>query len=85
MTRLGPVLHVSANRNLIVKLEKIPRIGERVVDEKFRHVGEVFDVFGPVTAPYAAIKPRISNPETLVNGVLYIPPRKKKIGGIQPG
>ncbi|MEM2092718.1 MAG: Gar1/Naf1 family protein [Candidatus Bathyarchaeia archaeon] len=85
MTRLGLVLHVSANRNLIVKLEKTPRIGEKVVDENFRHIGDVFDIFGPVTAPYAAIKPKISNPEILVSRVLYISPRKKKIGGIKPG
>ncbi|MCS7096086.1 MAG: Gar1/Naf1 family protein [Candidatus Bathyarchaeota archaeon] len=85
MIRLGSVLHVSANRNLIVKLEKIPRIGEVVVDENFKPVGDVFDIFGPVTAPYAAIKPKISNPEILVNKMLYISPRKKKIGGIQPG
>lgn len=85
MTRLGLVLHVSANRNLIVKLEKTPRIGETVVDENFKPIGDVFDIFGPVTAPYAAIKPKISNPEILVSRVLYISPRKKKIGGIKPG
>ncbi|MEM2319632.1 MAG: Gar1/Naf1 family protein [Candidatus Bathyarchaeia archaeon] len=77
MIRLGLVLHVSARRNLIVKVENIPRIGENIVDERLRPVGEVFDVFGPVSAPYAAVKPKISKPESLVNKIVYRFPSKK--------
>ena len=82
MIRLGLALHISSSRNIIVKIEKTPKIGETVVDENLKTVGEVFDIFGPVSAPYAAVKPKISKPEILVNKVLYIFPSKKRTGKI---
>ncbi|MEM3641026.1 MAG: Gar1/Naf1 family protein [Candidatus Bathyarchaeia archaeon] len=82
MIRLGLVLHVSSSRNFIVKIENTPKIGETVVDENLRPVGEVFDVFGPVSAPYAAVKQKISKPETLVNKTVYLFPSKKRLGKI---
>lgn len=82
MIRLGLALHISSSRNIIVKVEKTPKIGETVVDENLKPVGEVFDIFGPVSAPYAAVKPKTSKPESLVNKVLYISPSKKRLGKI---
>jgi RNA-binding protein len=76
------VLHVSSSRNFIVKIENTPKIGETVVDENLKPVGEVFDVFGPVHAPYAAVKPKISRPEILVNKMVYLFPSKKRSGKI---
>ncbi len=77
LIRLGRVLHVSANRNIIVKIEKIPKIGDVVFDENLKSVGNVFDIFGPVSAPYASVKPKVKSPETLVNKVLYVSTGKK--------
>ncbi|MDW8024123.1 MAG: Gar1/Naf1 family protein [Nitrososphaerota archaeon] len=77
MIRLGLVLHISSSRNLIVKIENTPKIGELVVDEKLKPIGEVFDVFGPISAPYAAVKPKTSKPESLVNKTVYRFPSKK--------
>ncbi len=77
LIRLGQVLHISPSRNVIVKVEKIPKIGGTVVDENLRHVGEVFDIFGPVSSPYVAVKPKVSKPEVLVNKVLYVLTSKK--------
>ncbi|MEM2970228.1 MAG: Gar1/Naf1 family protein [Candidatus Bathyarchaeia archaeon] len=82
MIRLGLVLHVSSSRNFIVKIENTPKIGETVVDENLKPVGEVFDVFGPVSAAYAAVKPKISKPEILVNKTVYLIPSKKRLGKI---
>ncbi|MBS7621376.1 H/ACA RNA-protein complex protein Gar1 [Candidatus Bathyarchaeota archaeon] len=77
LIRLGRALHISPSRNVIVKVENVPKIGETVVDENLRRVGEVFDVFGPVSSPYVAVKPKGVKPEVLVNKVLYILPSKK--------
>lgn len=78
MQRLGLILHTSPNRNIIVKLESIPRIGETVVDENLKPIGKVFDILGPVSSPYAAIKPLIRNTEGYMNRMLYAVPSKRR-------
>ena len=74
--RIGYVLHVSNTKNMILKAENIPRIGDEVANEKLKPVGTVFDVFGPTSSPYVAVKPHIQSPEQLVNHVLYAIPSK---------
>ena len=76
MQRLGLVLHVSPSRNIITKVEHSPRIGETVVDEDMKPVGKVFDIFGPVSSPYAAVKPSIREPKSLIGKRLYVSPRR---------
>ena len=79
MQRLGLVLHVSPSRNIIVKTESTPKIGETVVDENLKQVGKVFDIFGPVSSPYVSIKPTLTKLEGLANKTLYIsPPRGER-------
>ncbi|MEJ2126158.1 MAG: Gar1/Naf1 family protein, partial [Candidatus Bathyarchaeota archaeon] len=71
MQRIGDVLHVSNSKNLILKAKNIPRIGDKVINEKLKAIGNVFDVFGPTSSPYVAVKPHTQNPEQLVNQILY--------------
>ncbi len=78
MQRLGFVLHVSPSRNIIVKLEKTSKIGENVVDENLGAVGTVFDIFGPMSSPYTAVRPIVRQPESLVNKRLYVVPSKRR-------
>jgi RNA-binding protein len=64
----------------------MPKIGDKVADENLKTVGTVFDVFGPVSSPYVAVRPTISEPQCLVKNVLYTIPstarrkEKKKYG-----
>jgi len=76
LQRIGPVLHISPSRNIIIKTEKTPRIGETVVDENLRVIGRVFDIFGPVSSPYASIRPTIPRPEELTKKTLYVSPQR---------
>jgi RNA-binding protein len=78
LQRLGQALHLSSSRNLIIKVEHTPQIGEVVVDEEIRPVGKVLDIFGPVSSPYAAIKPTIREPEKLLNKTFYVIPSKRR-------
>ena len=78
MQRLGSVLHLTPSRNLILNVEKPPRIGETVVDENLKHVGTIFDTFGPVCSPYVAIRATIADPEKLVDKPLYVVPSKRR-------
>jgi len=76
LQRLGRVLHISPSRNIIIKIENIPKIGETAVDENLKTVGKVFDIFGPVASPYTAIKPTIRELEKLKNKMLYVVPSR---------
>ena len=78
MQRLGRVLHVGSSRNLILKTQTVPKIGNKVVDEKLKHVGLVFDVFGPVSSPYVAVKPLIKESQSLIGDVLYTVPSMER-------
>lgn len=72
MQRLGKVSNVTPSRNMVVKAENPPKMGFEVVDENLNIVGKVFDVIGPISAPYAVIKPSIREPEKLVNKPVYL-------------
>jgi rRNA processing protein Gar1 len=78
LQRLGLILNASSNRNIIVKVECTPRIGETVVDENLKPVGDVFDLLGPVSSPYAAIRPATPTPKNLVNKTVYVVPSKRR-------
>jgi RNA-binding protein len=78
LQRLGRVLDVTPSQNIVVKTEKTPQIGSAVVDENLKVVGKVFDIIGPVSAPYAVVKPAIKEPEKLTNKQLYLLLSKKE-------
>jgi rRNA processing protein Gar1 len=77
LQRIGRVLHISSSKNAVLKAEKTPRIGDKVVDEKMKPVGTVFDVFGPVASPYVSVKANVKDPNLLVDCVLYAVPAPK--------
>jgi RNA-binding protein len=63
---------LTPSKNIIVKTEKAPKIGAEVVDENLKVVGKVFDIIGPVSAPYAVVKPTVKEPATLLSKPLYL-------------
>jgi len=71
LQRIGRVLHISPSGNPILRVEKPPRIGDKVVDEKMRSIGRVFDVFGPVSSPYVSVRTNVQDPNRLVDCSLY--------------
>ena len=78
MLRLGKALNVTPSQNVVVKTEKTPQIGSAVVDENLKVVGKIFDIIGPVSSPYAVVKPAIKEPEKLTNKQLYLLLSKKE-------
>ncbi len=78
LQRLGRILNLTPSRNFIVKTEKTPKIGLSVVDQNLKVVGKVFDIIGPVSAPYAVVKPTVKEPEKLTNQQLYLLLSKKE-------
>ena len=78
MQRLGRVLSVTPSQNVIVKIDKAPKLGSAVINESLKVVGKVFDIVGPVSSPYAVIRPSIKDPEKLANRQLYILPSRRE-------
>jgi RNA-binding protein len=72
LQKLGRVRALTPSKNIIVKTEKAPKIGAEVVDENLKVVGKVFDIIGPVSAPYAVVKPTVKEPATLLSKPLYL-------------
>ncbi|HEX9261171.1 MAG TPA: Gar1/Naf1 family protein [Candidatus Bathyarchaeia archaeon] len=78
LQRLGKIISLTPSHNFVVKTEETPKIGLSVIDQDLSVVGRVFDIIGPVSAPYAVIKPNVKEPEKLVNQQLYLLLSKKK-------
>jgi RNA-binding protein len=72
LQRLGKVISITPSSSLIIKTENPPKIGTEVVDESLNVVGRVFDIIGPMSSPYAVIKPSVKDPAVLLNKPLYL-------------
>ena len=72
MQRLGRVINVTPSQNLVIKIEKAPKIGAAVIDESLKTIGKVFDIIGPVTSPYAVVRPAVREIEKLAGKQLYL-------------
>jgi len=76
--RVGTVLHLSrSSSNLILKVENEPRIGDTVLDSEGKKMGRVFDLFGPVSSPYLAVRPSVGHPEQYLGKALFLRKRRK--------
>jgi len=78
LQRLGRVLNVTPSQNVVVKIDKPPKMGAAVIDENLNVVGRIFDIIGPVSSPYAVIKSSVKDPEKLANRQLYVSPSKRE-------
>jgi len=72
LQKLGRVRALTPSKNMVVKTEEAPKIGSEVVDERLNVVGKVFDIIGPVSAPYAVVKSTVREPAKLVNKPVYL-------------
>jgi len=68
---------MSSSGNMILKAENLPRIGDEVIDENLKPIGRIFDVFGPVSFPYVAVRPTVEEPNRFINRVMYAVPSSK--------
>ena len=78
LQRLGKVLSVTPSQSVVIKIDKPLKLGTAVVDESLKVVGKVFDIIGPVSSPYAVIRPSIKDPEKLTNKQLYVSSSRKE-------
>lgn len=76
MERIGRVLHIASDKNIILKAETHAKIGDEVVDENLKYVGRIFDIFGSVSSPYVSVKSNADDLQSFVNRTLYVVPSK---------
>lgn len=80
MQRIGRALHISSNKNIILKAETPPKLGDKVIEENLKSVGTVFDIFGPVSSPYVSVKTAVEEPHRFIGHILYAIPSKPSRG-----
>ncbi|TDA40252.1 MAG: H/ACA RNA-protein complex protein Gar1 [Candidatus Methanomethylicota archaeon] len=69
---MGSILGFSKSKLLTVRVLTPPKIGSRLFLKNGSPVGTVIDVFGPVSSPYASVKPdKGIVPEKLVGAEVY--------------
>lgn len=56
MKLLGKYSHTTPQGLAVVKLTTVPVVGKGVADVKGQRIGEIADVFGPISAPYATVR-----------------------------
>ena len=78
LQRLGRALSLTPSQNIVVRTDKTPKIGAVVVDENLKNVGRIFDIIGPMSAPYAIIRPTVKEPEKLASKQLDVILSKKE-------
>ncbi|MCS7112647.1 MAG: Gar1/Naf1 family protein [Nitrososphaerota archaeon] len=79
MQRLGVIIHISKNHNIVVKLESIPKIGDYVFDRNLRKIGIVKDIIGSTSSPFALIRCELKSPSLESGAALYYsPPRRSR-------
>lgn len=72
MKAVGSILGFSKSRLLTVRVLTPPKIGSRLFLRNGAPVGVVIDVFGPVSSPYASVKPdKNIAPEKVVGSEVY--------------
>jgi len=69
MQKLGRVVQIHEEK-LVLKTDKLVKIGSRVYDDKERWVGTVIDYFGPTMGPYLLVSPK-KEAASLVGKELY--------------
>jgi RNA-binding protein len=77
---IGTVIHVSKSTGQLILLAKNEvSIGDFVYDGKRKRVGAVFDFFGPVNAPYIAVKPHDGTISHLEGIELFVEDNRRNI------
>ncbi len=85
MKRLGKILHISKQNEIVVRgdkkqfygsMKELPRMNSSVLDRSVKPVGKVSGIFGPVDQPYFTLKPDkgalASGLEKLVDERVYV-------------
>ena len=72
MKRLGSVENLSYDGSVLVRALFAPAPGTRVFDKRHKVLGRVTKVFGPVKAPFAAVRSEGKVPLGVLGSDVYV-------------
>ena len=72
MQGVGEVLHLASSGRVIIRLTKVLRDGQLLVDDAGRKIAKVSEMIGPVGAPYASAAPLTNNIEKYVGKKVFM-------------
>ncbi|QLC49517.1 H/ACA RNA-protein complex protein Gar1 [Methanolobus zinderi] len=85
MKRLGKILHISKQDDIIIRgnekkysgsIRDMPRINSFVLDKSIKRIGKISGIFGPVDCPFFIVKPNkgLTDPDlkNLINDRVYV-------------
>ncbi|GGP22320.1 H/ACA RNA-protein complex protein Gar1 [Thermocladium modestius] len=72
LRKIGTVSHVASDGRIVARLTFIPPLGIQVFDYGMKRVGALYDVIGPVKAPYGLIKTSRADPNEVVGKPIYV-------------
>ncbi len=79
LKRIGIVVQTTKSGTIIVKSKFTPKEGAWAIDAALKKIGKIIEVFGPVKAPYVAIKPYAQiDIQKLKGKPLYLLEKKKR-------
>ncbi|MFW9830458.1 MAG: Gar1/Naf1 family protein [Candidatus Thorarchaeota archaeon] len=80
---IGEVLHISAQGNVIARLNKAIRLGAYIFSSRSTLIGRVIDIFGPTIQPFVAIKPEATITDAVVPPGTTLFLKKAPKGGVR--
>ena len=72
MQGVGEVLHLASSGRVIIRLTKVLRDGQLLVDGTGRKIAKVSEMIGPVNTPYASATPLTNNIEKYVGKKIFM-------------
>ncbi len=75
LKKIGTASHVASDGRIVARLTFIPPLGIQVFDYGMKRVGALYDVIGPVNAPYGLIKTSRTDPNEVVGKPVYVAAR----------
>ena len=65
-------MHLASSGRVIIRLTKVLRDGQLLVDDAGRKIAKVSEMIGPVGAPYASAAPLTNNIEKYVGKKVFV-------------
>ncbi len=79
---IGHVLHISAQGNIIARLNQALRLGTRLYSAHSQPIGRVIDIFGPTIQPFATLKSEAKISDAIVPPGTTLFVKKASKGGV---
>ncbi|MGC8596433.1 MAG: H/ACA ribonucleoprotein complex subunit GAR1 [Thermocladium sp.] len=75
LKKIGEALHITNDGKIVARLAVVPPLGIQVFDYGMKRVGSLYDIIGPVKAPYGLIKTNQNDASFIIGKSIYVDAR----------